>query len=144
MYFSSEIAKDFFLPDLSGLHSAVASIEALLYDSEPSILSDLQRLKIPLLWILTEPLLCLFSRNFPLFVVCRLWDFILCEGAKGLRATAAGIVVLGRSEFSVQTDDPMQQISNFQKKIQKIAVSGGDSIVEAAKKFLAHYFNFLV
>ena len=110
----------------------------MLYDFDASILADLTRLNIPLLWVLTEPLLCIFSRNFPIFAVSRLWDFIICEGAQGLRATAAALVVLGRAEFSGETDDSMLQLAKFQRKIQTIAVAGGDQIVEAAGQFLDH------
>ena len=135
-FFATEIAKDFYLPDLSGLHATVAAVEAMIFEREPAILADLGRMNIPLLWVLTEPLLCLFSRNFPIFAVCRLWDFLMAEGASGLRALAAAIVVLGRSEFSVDSDDPMLQLLKFQKKIQTIAVAGGDAIVHKAESFL--------
>ena len=60
----------------------------------------------------------------------------MAEGAPGLRAVAAALVVLGRSEFSAETDDPMLQLLNFQKKIQTIAVAGGDEIVHEAEIFI--------
>jgi len=67
---------------MSGLLRDIAVLDALLLHLLPKIHARFAEVDLPLIWIATEPLLTLFSRELkPIDSVCRLWDFFLIEGA---------------------------------------------------------------
>ncbi|CAE7756177.1 TBC1D10C [Symbiodinium sp. CCMP2456] len=66
---------------MSGLLRDIAVLDALLLHLLPKIHARFAEVDLPLIWIATEPLLTLFSRELkPVESICRLWDFFLIEG----------------------------------------------------------------
>ncbi|CAJ1344805.1 unnamed protein product, partial [Effrenium voratum] len=66
---------------MRGLLRDIAVMDALLLLLLPKVHARFAEVDLPLLWIATEPLLTLFSRELKTIEsVCRLWDFFLIEG----------------------------------------------------------------
>jgi len=71
----------YYVESMSGLLRDIAVLDALLLHLLPKIHARFAEVDLPLIWIATEPLLTLFSRELkPIESICRLWDFFLIEG----------------------------------------------------------------
>ena len=135
--FCDEVATDFYIPSLGGLHDAVNDLERFLKREYPEITRNLKRLGLPLLWVTAEPFLCIFSRTFPLFAIFRFWDMIMLQGKRGVIAVMAALLIMSRNVFESESNEPddspsMNHLQAFQRKTQTLASSNVEQVVHMA------------
>ena len=141
--FAENICADFYIPSLSGLHEIVEQISSVVKLNYPEVITNLERLQLPFLWLVAEPLLCVFARTFPLYAITRIWDFVLFHGKDGLIAIQAGFIICCREVLETESEDPegpsMAHLQAFQRKAQTLAGSDMEKVMLVALKILEEF-----
>jgi len=86
-YMVEEVCPDYHGVSLGGYFRDAAVLDALVSQLLPEIHGDFLELDIPFDMLVTDHLLTLSSRTWPLHAVARLWDVILMEGSSALWAS---------------------------------------------------------
>merc|ERR1712194_121148 len=86
-YMVEEVCPDYHGVSLGGYFRDAAVLDALVSQLLPEIHLELMELDIPFDMLITDHLLTLSARTWPLQAVARLWDIILMEGSPALWAS---------------------------------------------------------
>lgn len=87
---AENVNKDYYDDDLSGLHSDLKRIEKFLF----YIVHIKEFIKVPLMLVLVEPMMCVLTRLSPPDVSVRIFDIMFTHGKLGLLSLYIGIVDL--------------------------------------------------
>ena len=107
--------RDLFVQDMPGLHLHLYQFERLLEDLEPALYCHLNRRGVTPKLYATQWFLTLFAYRFPLQLVMRVYDLILCEGLEGA-ILKFGMAVIQRNVSTLLTMNDMQALTNFLKE----------------------------
>lgn len=106
--------RELFIQDMPGLHLHLYQFERLLEDLEPTLYCHLNRRGVSPKLYATQWFLTLFAYRFPLQLVMRVFDMILCEGLEGA-ILKFGMAVVQRNVTSLLAMQDMQALTNFLK-----------------------------
>lgn len=87
---AENVNKDYYDDDLSGLHTDLRRIEKFLF----YIAHVKEFIKVPLMLVLVEPMMCVLTRLSPPDVSVRIFDIMFTHGKLGLLSLYIGIVDL--------------------------------------------------
>lgn len=107
--------RDLFIQDMPGLHLHLYQFERLLEDLEPALYCHLNRRGVNPKLYATQWFLTLFAYRFPLQLVMRVFDLILCEGLEGA-ILKFGMAVIQRNVQTLLAMNDMQALTNFLKE----------------------------
>ncbi|KAK7897265.1 hypothetical protein LTR67_005154 [Exophiala xenobiotica] len=107
--------RDLFIQDMPGLHLHLYQFERLLEDLEPALYCHLNRRSVRPQLYATQWFLTLFAYRFPLQLVMRVFDLILCEGLEGA-ILKFGMAVIQRNVQTLLAMQDMQALTNFLKE----------------------------
>lgn len=107
--------RDLFTMDMPGLHLHLYQFERLLEDLEPALYCHLNRRGVTPKLYATQWFLTLFAYRFPLQLVMRVFDLILCEGLEGA-ILKFGMAVIQRNVSTLLGMQDMQALTNFLKE----------------------------
>jgi hypothetical protein len=107
--------RDLFIQDMPGLHLHLYQFERLLEDLEPALYCHLNRRSVSPKLYATQWFLTLFAYRFPLQLVMRVFDLILCEGLEGA-ILKFGMAVIQRNVQTLLAMQDMQALTNFLKE----------------------------
>lgn len=107
--------RDLFIQDMPGLHLHLYQFERLLEDLEPALYCHLNRRGVSPKLYATQWFLTLFAYRFPLQLVMRVFDLILCEGLEGA-ILKFGMAVIQRNVQTLLAMNDMQALTNFLKE----------------------------
>jgi Rab-GTPase-TBC domain len=143
---------DFYIPSLAGMHTKVQRVEKILKIQDPLLTAKLEELKIPVLWLCVEPMLCLWSRTFPLHSVLRLWDFMLVKGEDAIALLSAAFILMNRNIFMTEIsnrepgnhedhareeEEPcLSAVVEFQRQNQIIASSKINDVIKISQQLV--------
>ena len=107
--------RDLFIHDMPGLHLHLYQFERLLEDLEPALYCHLNRRGVTPRLYATQWFLTLFAYRFPLQLVMRVYDLVLCEGLEGA-ILKFGMAVIQRNVQTLLAMNDMQALTNFLKE----------------------------
>jgi len=107
--------RDLFIQDMPGLHLHLYQFERLLEDLEPALFCHLNRRAVTPKLYATQWFLTLFAYRFPLQLVMRVYDLILCEGLEAA-ILKFGMAVIQRNVATLLTMNDMQALTSFLKE----------------------------
>lgn len=107
--------RDMFIQDMPGLHLHLYQFERLLEDLEPALYCHLNRRGVSPKLYATQWFLTLFAYRFPLQLVMRVFDLVLCEGLEGA-ILKFGMAVIQRNVSTLLGMHDMQALTNFLKE----------------------------
>ncbi|KAK4947630.1 hypothetical protein LTR10_013576 [Elasticomyces elasticus] len=107
--------RELFIQDMPGLHLHLYQFERLLEDLEPALYCHLNRRQVTPKLYATQWFLTLFAYRFPLQLVMRVFDLILCEGLEGA-ILKFGMAVIQRNVQTLLSMQDMQALTNFLKE----------------------------
>jgi Rab-GTPase-TBC domain len=107
--------RDLFVHDMPGLHLHLYQFERLLEDLEPALYCHLNRRGVTPRLYATQWFLTLFAYRFPLQLVMRVYDLVLCEGLEGA-ILKFGMAVIQRNVQTLLAMNDMQALTNFLKE----------------------------
>lgn len=107
--------RDLFIQDMPGLHLHLYQFERLLEDLEPALYCHLNRRSVTPKLYATQWFLTLFAYRFPLQLVMRVFDLVLCEGLEGA-ILKFGMAVVQRNVQTLLAMNDMQALTNFLKE----------------------------
>ncbi|KIX05304.1 uncharacterized protein Z518_06176 [Rhinocladiella mackenziei CBS 650.93] len=107
--------RDLFIQDMPGLHLHLYQFERLLEDLEPALFCHLNRRGVTPRLYATQWFLTLFAYRFPLQLVMRVFDLILCEGLEGA-ILKFGMAVIQRNVPTLLGMQDMQALTTFLKE----------------------------
>lgn len=107
--------RDLFIQDMPGLHLHLYQFERLLEDLEPALYCHLNRRSVTPKLYATQWFLTLFAYRFPLQLVMRVFDLVLCEGLEGA-ILKFGMAVVQRNVQTLLGMNDMQALTNFLKE----------------------------
>ncbi|EXJ81749.1 hypothetical protein A1O1_07814 [Capronia coronata CBS 617.96] len=107
--------RELFIQDMPGLHLHLYQFERLLEDLEPALYCHLNRRGVNPKLYATQWFLTLFAYRFPLQLVMRVFDLILCEGLEGA-ILKFGMAVIQRNVSTLLAMQDMQALTNFLKE----------------------------
>ncbi|KAL2434055.1 GTPase-activating protein GYP5 [Exophiala dermatitidis] len=107
--------RDLFIQDMPGLHLHLYQFERLLEDLEPALYCHLNRRGVTPKLYATQWFLTLFAYRFPLQLVMRVFDLILCEGLEGA-ILKFGMALVQRNVSTLLAMQDMQALTNFLKE----------------------------
>ncbi|EXJ77000.1 hypothetical protein A1O3_10157 [Capronia epimyces CBS 606.96] len=107
--------RELFIQDMPGLHLHLYQFERLLEDLEPALYCHLNRRGVTPKLYATQWFLTLFAYRFPLQLVMRVFDLILCEGLEGA-ILKFGMAVIQRNVPALLAMQDMQALTNFLKE----------------------------
>lgn len=107
--------RDLFVQDMPGLHLHLYQFERLLEDLEPALYCHLKRRGVTPDLYATQWFLTMFAYRFPLQLVMRVYDLVLCEGLEGA-ILKFGMAVIQRNVPRLLEMQDMQSLTNFLKE----------------------------
>ncbi|OQU98213.1 Rab-GTPase-TBC domain-containing protein [Cladophialophora immunda] len=107
--------RDLFIQDMPGLHLHLYQFERLLEDLEPALYCHLNRRGVTPKLYATQWFLTMFAYRFPLQLVMRVYDLVLCEGLEGA-ILKFGMAVIQRNVATLLVMQDMQSLTNFLKE----------------------------
>ena len=107
--------RELFIHDMPGLHLHLYQFERLLEDIEPAVCAHLNRRGVSPKLYATQWFLTLFAYRFPLQLVMRVYDMLLCEGLEGA-ILKFGMAVMQRNAATLLAMDDMQALTTFLKE----------------------------
>ncbi|ETN37968.1 uncharacterized protein HMPREF1541_07591 [Cyphellophora europaea CBS 101466] len=107
--------RDLFVADMPGLHLHLYQFERLLEDAEPALYCHLNRRGVSPKLYATQWFLTLFAYRFPLQLVMRVYDLLLCEGLEGA-ILKFGMAVMQRNVQTLLSMNDMQALTTFLKE----------------------------
>jgi hypothetical protein len=107
--------RDLFIHEMPGLHLHLYQFERLLEDLEPALCSHLNRRGVSPKLYATQWFLTLFAYRFPLQLVMRVYDMLLCEGLEGA-VLKFGMAVMQRNVTTLLSMNDMQALTTFLKE----------------------------
>lgn len=107
--------RELFVNDMPGLHLHLYQFERLLEDTEPAVFCHLNRRGVTPKLYATQWFLTLFAYRFPLQLVMRVYDLVLCEGLEGA-ILKFGMAVVQRNAQALLAMNDMQALTNFLKE----------------------------
>lgn len=107
--------RDLFIHDMPGLHLHLYQFERLLEDLEPAVCCHLNRRGVSPKLYATQWFLTLFAYRFPLQLVMRVYDMLLCEGLEGA-ILKFGMAVMQRNSAALLAMNDMQALTTFLKE----------------------------
>lgn len=107
--------RELFIHDMPGLHLHLYQFERLLEDLEPALYCHLNRRGVTPRLYATQWFLTLFAYRFPLQLVMRVYDLVLCEGLEGAILKFGMAVIQGNVQTLLAMND-MQTLTNFLKE----------------------------
>ena len=107
--------RELFIQDMPGLHLHLYQFERLLEDIEPALYCHLNRRGVTPKLYATQWFLTLFAYRFPLQLVMRVYDLILCEGLEGA-ILKFGMAVIQRNVTALMGMNDMLALTNFLKE----------------------------
>lgn len=107
--------RDLFVADMPGLHLHLYQFERLLEDVEPALYCHLNRRGVSPKLYATQWFLTLFAYRFPLQLVMRVYDLLLCEGLEGA-ILKFGMAVMQRNVQTLLAMNDMQALTTFLKE----------------------------
>jgi hypothetical protein len=107
--------RDLFVADMPGLHLHLYQFERLLEDLEPALYCHLNRRGVTPRLYATQWFLTLFAYRFPLQLVMRVYDLLLCEGLEGA-ILKFGMAVMQRNAQTLLGMNDMQALTTFLKE----------------------------
>jgi hypothetical protein len=107
--------RELFIHDMPGLHLHLYQFERLLEDLEPALYCHLNRRGVTPRLYATQWFLTLFAYRFPLQLVMRVYDLVLCEGLEGA-ILKFGMAVIQRNVETLLAMNDMQALTNFLKE----------------------------
>ncbi|EXJ54675.1 hypothetical protein A1O7_10016 [Cladophialophora yegresii CBS 114405] len=107
--------RDLFIQDMPGLHLHLYQFERLLEDLEPALYCHLKRRDVTPNLYATQWFLTMFAYRFPLQLVMRVYDLVLCEGLEGA-ILKFGVAVMQKNAATLLSMQDMQSLTNFLKE----------------------------
>ena len=107
--------RDLFTQDMPGLHLHLYQFERLLEDLEPVLYCHLKRRDVTPNLYATQWFLTMFAYRFPLQLVMRVYDLVLCEGLEGA-ILKFGMAVIQKNVTTLLGMQDMQGLTNFLKE----------------------------
>ena len=107
--------RELFIQDMPGLHLHLYQFERLLEDLEPALYCHLNRRSVTPKLYATQWFLTMFAYRFPLQLVMRVYDLLLCEGLEGA-ILKFGMAVIQRNVKILLAMQDMQSLTNFLKE----------------------------
>ena len=107
--------RELFINDMPGLHLHLYQFERLLEDLQPALYCHLNRRGVTPRLYATQWFLTLFAYRFPLQLVMRVYDLVLCEGLEGA-ILKFGMGVIQRNAETLLAMNDMQALTNFLKE----------------------------
>lgn len=107
--------RELFVNDMPGLHLHLYQFERLLEDLEPAVFCHLNRRGVTPKLYATQWFLTLFAYRFPLQLVMRVYDLLLCEGLEGA-ILKFGMAVMQRNSEALLAMNDMQALTTFLKE----------------------------
>lgn len=107
--------REMFIQDMVGLHLHLYQFERLLEDLEPALYCHLNRRGVTPKLYATQWFLTLFAYRFPLQLVMRVYDLLLCEGLEGA-ILKFGMAVIQRNVTTLLSMNDMLALTNFLKE----------------------------
>ncbi|OCT48111.1 GTPase activating protein [Cladophialophora carrionii] len=107
--------RDLFIQDMPGLHLHLYQFERLLEDLEPALYCHLKRRDVTPNLYATQWFLTMFAYRFPLQLVMRVYDLVLCEGLEGA-ILKFGMAVMQKNAATLLGMQDMQSLTNFLKE----------------------------
>ena len=107
--------RELFIHDMPGLHLHLYQFERLLEDMQPALYCHLNRRGVTPKLYATQWFLTLFAYRFPLQLVMRVYDLVLCEGLEGA-ILKFGMAVIQRNVETLLAMNDMQALTNFLKE----------------------------
>ena len=107
--------RDLFIQDMPGLHMHLYQFERLLEDLEPALYCHLNRRSVTPQLYATQWFMTMFAYRFPLQLVMRVYDLVLCEGLEGA-ILKFGMAVIQRNVQTLLAMQDMQSLTNFLKE----------------------------
>jgi hypothetical protein len=107
--------RDLFVAEMPGLHLHLYQFERLLEDVEPALYCHLNRRGVSPKLYATQWFLTLFAYRFPLQLVMRVYDLLLCEGLEGA-ILKFGMAVMQRNSQTLLGMNDMQALTTFLKE----------------------------
>jgi len=107
--------RELFIQDMPGLHLHLYQFERMLEDLEPALYCHLNRRGVTPKLYATQWFLTLFAYRFPLQLVVRVFDLILCEGLEGA-ILKFGMAVVQKNVQALLAMNDMQELTNFLKE----------------------------
>lgn len=107
--------RELFIQDMPGLHLHLYQFERLLEDLEPALHCHLNRRGVTPRLYATQWFLTLFAYRFPLQLVMRVFDLILCEGLEGA-ILKFGMAFMLKNVDALLAMNDMQALTNFLKE----------------------------
>jgi hypothetical protein len=107
--------RDLFIQDMPGLHLHLYQFERLLEDLEPALYCHLKRRDVTPNLYATQWFLTMFAYRFPLQLVMRVYDLVLCEGLEGA-ILKFGMAVIQKNVATLLEMQDMQALTNFLKE----------------------------
>lgn len=107
--------RELFVHDMPGLHLHLYQFERLLEDLEPTLYCHLNRRGVTPKLYATPWFLTLFAYRFPLQLVMRVFDLVLCEGLEGA-ILKFGMALVQRNAQMLLAMDDMQALTNYLKE----------------------------
>jgi hypothetical protein len=107
--------RDLFIQDMPGLHLHLYQFERLLEDLEPALYCHLKRRDVTPNLYATQWFLTMFAYRFPLQLVMRVYDLVLCEGLEGA-ILKFGMAVMQKNVATLLGMQDMQSLTNFLKE----------------------------
>ena len=107
--------RELFIQDMPGLHLHLYQFERLLEDFEPALYCHLNRRGVTPKLYATQWFLTLFAYRFPLQLVMRVFDLILCEGLEGA-ILKFGMALMQKNVDTLLAMNDMQALTNHLKE----------------------------
>ena len=107
--------RDLFIQDMPGLHLHLYQFERLLEDLEPAVYCHLNRRGVTPKLYATQWFLTLFAYRFPLQLVMRVYDLVLCAGLEGA-ILKFGMAMIQRNVSTLLGMNDMLSLTNFLKE----------------------------
>ena len=117
-------------PNMTGLQVKQYQLQRLLHDRLPKLHSHLQKLEIPPTLYATAWFLTLFSSQFPLALVIRLFDLILLDGPDVVFKVA--IIVFTRFEALILSQSSFEAVINwFKNQLPRLVKEQASELIKA-------------
>ncbi|XP_063723444.1 TBC1 domain family member 1-like isoform X2 [Symsagittifera roscoffensis] len=127
-------------PNMTGLQVKQYQLQRLLHDRLPRLHSHLQKLEIPPTLYATAWFLTLFSSQFPLGLVIRLFDLILLEGPDVVFKVAIFIFTKFEGELLAKTS--FEGVINwFKTSLPTLVAENASDIIKSAFDSSFEYLN---
>ncbi len=107
--------RELFVQDMPGLHLHLYQFGRLLEDLEPALYSHLKRRDVTPNLYATQWFMTMFAYRFPLQLVMRVYDLVLCEGLEGA-ILKFGMAVIQKNVSTLLAMQDMQGLTNFLKE----------------------------